>query len=710
MRLFLIMLCSVCLMVAVSAVFATPPPPNYQISSSFPQLQNEEQVWVSPVDSNVLIALWRDFRLGYRQVAVGRSTDAGHTWTDSLVRQTMYEYQSDPCVDVDREGTFWLAYLDYGPHGSSISFNFSTDNGASWLGPISLPSTLSSFEDKQFITIDRTGGPYDGNLYMAWARFCPNNDCDSIRFVRSVKGTYSFDPSYVIGPPPDFGDCGLTSYYGGQFAQPLVGSDGAVYVFWNSTDTTDCNYFGTIHMVKSTDGGLTMSQPKKVVNAFGNYGYVDGGIDAYNMPIAAADITGGPYDGNIYISYANMDTTNQTLWDYNIEFIRSSDGGDTWSTPYYINDDVTGPDAIADQFHPWLFCNEEGILIITFYDQRLDVLEHYKFDVFAAYSFDGGETFTTNHRISDVSSNPDQLTETKAEPRISAHPWNRSRDFITNASFKGSKAGKIAEYISVTAFGDHINAVWTDTRNGNQDVYGANWVLPILEPRLLAPKNGMNVTSPYPHFDWAMAWKMADDRYRVEVATDNRFINTVYTEMTDSAGLVSAVNALPDGLYYWRVKTFKISTLDSSDYSQVGHFTVGSYTCVDSDGDGFGAVGNSCPNDNCPNLFNLDQLDTDADGVGSACDNCPDKYNPGQEDGDADGIGDVCEYVCGDADGNKSVNILDVGFIISYLYRNGPAPDPKIAADADGNGSINILDVAFMISYLYKSGQSPICE
>ena len=76
-------------------------------------------------------------------------------------------------------------------------------------------------------------------------------------------------------------------------------------------------------------------------------------------------------------------------------------------------------------------------------------------------------------------------------------------------------------------------------------------------------------------------------------------------------------------------------------------------TPTDSDGDG---VLNAT--DNCPEVPNADQLDTDSDDIGDACDpdwdgdgvlngddNCPEVANADQADTDGDGIGDVCESV-----------------------------------------------------------------
>jgi len=67
-------------------------------------------------------------------------------------------------------------------------------------------------------------------------------------------------------------------------------------------------------------------------------------------------------------------------------------------------------------------------------------------------------------------------------------------------------------------------------------------------------------------------------------------------------------------------------------------------------------------------------------------------------------------WMCGDPDGSKSINILDVTRLINYLYKEGSAPDPLEAGDIDGDGKINILDISYLINYLYKGGPHPDCE
>ncbi|MEW5924774.1 MAG: dockerin type I domain-containing protein [Candidatus Zixiibacteriota bacterium] len=70
----------------------------------------------------------------------------------------------------------------------------------------------------------------------------------------------------------------------------------------------------------------------------------------------------------------------------------------------------------------------------------------------------------------------------------------------------------------------------------------------------------------------------------------------------------------------------------------------------------------------------------------------------------------VYNYLCGDANGDGSINILDIIYIIAYLYRGGSAPDPVGKADLNGDGNVNLMDVTYFIQYLYRSGSAPQCN
>ncbi|UCD29925.1 MAG: VCBS repeat-containing protein [Planctomycetota bacterium] len=67
------------------------------------------------------------------------------------------------------------------------------------------------------------------------------------------------------------------------------------------------------------------------------------------------------------------------------------------------------------------------------------------------------------------------------------------------------------------------------------------------------------------------------------------------------------------------------------------------------------------------------------------------------------------EYVCGDANNDDNINLLDILYLIDFLYGNplGPPPDPMEAGDANADGNVNLLDILYLIDFLYGSPQGP---
>ncbi|PIS40808.1 MAG: hypothetical protein COT26_01320, partial [Candidatus Kerfeldbacteria bacterium CG08_land_8_20_14_0_20_43_14] len=66
--------------------------------------------------------------------------------------------------------------------------------------------------------------------------------------------------------------------------------------------------------------------------------------------------------------------------------------------------------------------------------------------------------------------------------------------------------------------------------------------------------------------------------------------------------------------------------------------------------------------------------------------------------------------ICGDANADGKVNMLDITYIANYLYKHGPAPKPLLSADVDGGGFVNSLDSTYLINYLYKNGPGLKCK
>ena len=208
-------------------------------------------------------------------------------------------------IAVDSSGNIYVVWGDNTPGHFDVFFSRSTNGGATFSAPQNISNNPGGASGPQ-IAVDS-----NGNIDVVWFGNSPNAD---IFFSRSTDGGGSFSAPQNI------------SNNAGNSNVPLMAVDSAgnINVIW--ADKTPGNI--DVFFSRSTDGGTTFSAPQNLTPT-------NSGPLASNPVQIAVDSAGNI---NILFRFASQDT--------DVRFIRSTDGGNTFSAPRQITPhDEGGPEA-----------------------------------------------------------------------------------------------------------------------------------------------------------------------------------------------------------------------------------------------------------------------------------------------------------------------------------------------------------------------------
>ncbi len=370
---------------------------------------NEPSIAVDPNDPNRMAVGWRQFdsiASSFRKAGWAYSDDGGLTWTAPGSIQS--SFRSDPVLDVDSQGNFYYNSLN----GSLACDVFrSSDGGVSWG-----PPTPAQGGDKQWMAIDRSGGPGDGHIYAFWSRFF--SACSG-SFTRSTDGGASYPECVDVPGSPSLGTI-------------AVGPDGAVYIaggggsFAKSTTLQDPGTAAQFDFSRTVAlGGNTATRVGPNPDGLLGQMYV------------AVDHSAGATAGNVYL-LASVNPPGPDPLD--VAFVRSEDGGQTWSAPIRVNDDPSQSNAW--QWFAMMDTAPNGRIDAVWNDTR----NHdgsFLSELFYAYSTDGGRNWSANTPLTPA-----------FDPHLGFPQQN-----------------KIGDYNDIVSHNDAVHVIFSATFNGEQDVY-----------------------------------------------------------------------------------------------------------------------------------------------------------------------------------------------------------------------------------------------
>jgi len=379
--------------------------PDFPIIAAYVNAEIEPYVAINPLNPSNLIAVYQQDRYPNDRAngaLASVSFDGGRTWqvpkledqpqfsrcaSGSEAHEGDFEHASDPWVSFGPDGIAYFAAPSSNvntlePESAEL-VSTSTDGGRTWERPVVVirDSGLDSVNFRPAVTADPKR---QQTAYLVWARG------RSALFSHTTDGGKTWSEARVIYESP----IGV----GNSGNEIVVTPNGdLVHVFKELAPGTGSGQgHDRIAVMRSRDGGLTWSEPTAVASS---------DVAGVNDPGTGAVIHTSPTFTDIAVDPRPGTNTIYAVWEdarftqsrtHQIAFVRSTDGGLTWSDPTAVSTDH-GEQA----FVPSVAVNDSGDVAVTYYgfsasrsDSRA-LMTHY----WITLSKDGGQTWTTRQQV-----------------------------------------------------------------------------------------------------------------------------------------------------------------------------------------------------------------------------------------------------------------------------------------------------------------------
>src|SRR4029078_2277827 len=378
---------------------------------------NEPSICVDRNNPNRMSIGWRQFdsvASNFREAGFAYTTNRGTRWFAPGVLENNV-FRSDPVLNSEAAGRFF--YL-------SLLQNFFDDLWRSITsGQTLIRVELADGGDKQWFTIDNTNSSGRGFQYQYWST--DGNNFGGRQFTRSTDGGLTWMNPINIPHSPAWGTLDVDSL-GNLFIGGVNLTTNGIWCV-RSSNAKNGSVIATFHRSTSVNlgGDIVFGEP---INPEGLVGQV----------FLAVDRSSTSTRDNVYMLASVQPSGFSNGSD--VMFVRSSNGGITFSAPRRINDDPVN----HAKWH-WfgtLSVAPSGRIDVVWYDSR-NSPNNVTSQLFYSFSIDGGNTWSPNVAVSN----------------------------LFNPFIGYPNQSKIGDYITVVSDDDSANVAYAATFNGEEDIY-----------------------------------------------------------------------------------------------------------------------------------------------------------------------------------------------------------------------------------------------